>query len=130
MGDAADESIRLLAPKARALGIHTDEDVFKAHLVRLVLDTNALLAAVIAPGLCRELLRKHLHSNEVTCSPALLGIRQQAPSSLWFEPAEVPLFVAYRQRVHLVVAEPLPSSVCRDPDDDLVLATALAAGAK
>lgn len=27
--DAVDESIRLLAPKARALGIHTDDDVFK-----------------------------------------------------------------------------------------------------
>ena len=27
--DAVDESVRLLAPKARALGIHTDEDVFK-----------------------------------------------------------------------------------------------------
>lgn len=27
--DAVEESIRLLAPKARALGMHTDEDVFK-----------------------------------------------------------------------------------------------------
>jgi len=28
-GDAVDQSVRLLAPKARALGIHSDEDVFK-----------------------------------------------------------------------------------------------------
>ena len=27
--DAVDASIRLLAPQARTLGIHTDEDVFK-----------------------------------------------------------------------------------------------------
>ena len=27
--DAVDETNRLLAPKARALGIHTDEDAFK-----------------------------------------------------------------------------------------------------
>ena len=27
--DAVDESVRLLAPNARALGIRTDEDVFK-----------------------------------------------------------------------------------------------------
>lgn len=27
--DAVDESVRLLAPKARSLGVHTDEDVFK-----------------------------------------------------------------------------------------------------
>jgi len=27
--DAVDQSARLLAPKARAIGIHTDEDVFK-----------------------------------------------------------------------------------------------------
>lgn len=99
--------------------------------MRLVLDTNVLLAAVIAPGLCRELLRKHLHSHEVTCSPALLEeFANKLRRPFGFEPAEVPLFVAYRQRVHLVVAEPLPSPVCRDPDDDLVLATALAAGAE
>lgn len=38
----------------------------------LVLDTNVLLAAVLAPGLCRELVRKHLHAHAICSSPALL----------------------------------------------------------
>lgn len=99
--------------------------------MRLVLDTNVLLAAVAAPGLCRELVRKHLHAHEIGCSPALLEeFADKLRSPFGFEPAEVPLFVAYRQRVTLVAAPPLPSPVSRDPDDDLVLATALAAGAE
>lgn len=99
--------------------------------MRLVLDTNVLLAAVVAPGLCRELVRKYLHAHEVACSPALLEeFANKLRRPFGFEPTEVPLFVAYRQRATLVAAPPLPSPVCRDPDDDLVLATALAAGAE
>ena len=40
--------------------------------MKLVLDTNVLLAAVLAPGLCRELVRKHIHVHELCCSPGLL----------------------------------------------------------
>lgn len=91
--------------------------------MRLVLDTNVLLA----PGLCRELVRKHLHAHEVGCSPALLEqFVRTLRSKFGFEPADVPLFAAYRQRATLVDAPPLPAPVCRDPDDNLVIATALA----
>jgi len=94
--------------------------------VRLVLDTNVLLAAVLAPGLCRELVRKHIHLYEIGCSPALLEeFAEKLHHKLGFQPTDVPFFVAYRQRVILVEAPPLPMPVCRDPDDDLVLATAL-----
>jgi putative PIN family toxin of toxin-antitoxin system len=95
--------------------------------VKLVLDTNVLLAAVLAPGLCRELVRRHIHAHDLCCSPALLEeFADKLRHNLGFEPGTVPLFVAYRQRVNLVEAQPLPAPVCRDPDDDLVLATALA----
>lgn len=94
--------------------------------MKLVLDTNVLLAAVLAPGLCRELVRKHIHAHELYCSPGLLEeFADQLRHKLEVEPDLVPLFVAYRQRVSLVVAVPLSTPVCRDPDDDLVLATAL-----
>ena len=95
--------------------------------MKLVLDTNVLLAAVLAPGLCRELVRKHIHAHELCCSPALLEeFAEKLRHNLGFQPSTVPLFAAYRQRVNLVEAPPLPAPVCRDPDDDLVLATALA----
>jgi len=99
--------------------------------VKLVLDTNVLLAAVLAPGLCRELLRKHTHSHVIYCSPALLEeFAEKLHHKLGFDPDTVPLFVAYRDRVKLVEAQPLPEPVSRDPDDDLVLATALAGQAE
>lgn len=99
--------------------------------MKLVLDTNVLLAAVLAPGLCRELVRKHILSHELICSLALLEeFAEKLRQKLGFEPTRVPLFVAYRQRVNLVETPPLPAPVCRDPDDDLVLATALAGQAK
>lgn len=94
--------------------------------MKLVLDTNVLLAAVLAPGLCRELVRKHIHAHELCCS---LGLLEEFTDKLRHkrvvEPDIVPLFIAYRQRVSLVVAAPLSAPVCRDPVDDLVLATAL-----
>ena len=45
------------------------------------------------------------------------------------EPADVPLFGAYRDRAHMVIPEPLAAPICRDPNDDIVLATAKAAKA-
>lgn len=99
--------------------------------MKLVLDTNVLLAAVLAPGLCRELVLKHTHAHEVCCSPALLEeFAEKLRDKLGFEPGTVPIFVAYRQRMSVVEAPPLPAPVCRDPDDDLVLATALAGQAE
>ena len=95
--------------------------------MRLVLDTNVLLAAVLAPGLCRELLRKHLHPHDLICSQALLReFEEKLRDKVGVEPAAVPLFTAYRKRVEMVAPTPLPAPVCRDPDDDLVLATAVA----
>ena len=99
--------------------------------MKLVLDTNVLLAALLAPGLCRELVRKHFLAHELICSPALLEeFAEKLRHKLGVEPSTVPLFIAYRRRVNLVAAPPLPTPVCRDPDDDLVLSTALAGRAE
>jgi len=99
--------------------------------VKVVLDTNVLFAAVVAPGLCRELVRRHLQTHELCCSaPLLEEFAEKLRHKLGVEPDAVPLFAAYRQRANLVEAAALPVPVCRDPEDDLVLATALAAKAQ
>ena len=95
--------------------------------MKLLLDTHVLLAAVLAPGLCRELVRKHIQAHALCGSPALLEeFAEKLRHNLGFQPSTVPVFAAYRQRVNLVQAQPLPAPVCRDPDEDLVLATGLA----
>lgn len=73
----------------------------------------------------------NLQAHEAGCSPAMLEeFAEKLRRNFGFEPTEVPLFLAYRQRVTLIDAPPLPVSVCRGPDDDLVLATALAVHAE
>ena len=44
-------------------------------------------------------------------------------------PSAAAFVEAFRKQVLLVDPEPLPKTVCRDPDDDLVLATAVGASA-
>jgi len=95
--------------------------------VRLVLDTNVLLAAALVPGLCRELIQKRTHGHEFICSRALLGeFAEKLQQKFGVVPESFPLYVAYRARVGLIEAPPLPAPVCRDPDDDIVLAVAFA----
>lgn len=95
--------------------------------MKLVLDTNVLLAAVLADGLCRDLVGKRIRAHELLTSTTLLDeLAEQLRNRFKTDPHEVPLFTAYRERATLVSALPLPKPVCRDPDDDQVLATAVA----
>jgi uncharacterized protein len=98
--------------------------------MRLVLDTNVLLAALLVPGTCRELVRKRCHGHELCASSAMLDeLAEKIRTKLGEAPEDVPLFVAYQQRVQKVVAPALPAKVSRDPDDDAILAAAVAARA-
>ncbi len=98
--------------------------------MKLVLDTNVLLAAVLVPGLCRELVTKELHKHELCCSLELLAeFAEKLESKFDQPPLELPFYLAYRDRVKLVEPITLNRPVSRDPDDDMVIATALAAAA-
>lgn len=95
-----------------------------------MLDTNVLLSAILVPGACRELLRGQALAHEWFTSPALLAeLAEKLADKLGLIPEHTPLYLVYQRRVRLVAPVSLPVPVCRDPDDDLVLATALAAGA-
>jgi uncharacterized protein len=97
--------------------------------VKLLLDTNVLVAALIARGVCADLLEHCVREHVIVASQPLLDelcdvltrkFKQRASDAR----AAVRLF---REASALVVAEPLESAVCRDRDDDMVLGTALAA---
>jgi putative PIN family toxin of toxin-antitoxin system len=99
--------------------------------LRIVCDTNVLLAAFLTRGACAEVLEYLLDSHEVcvsehvlleveTCLNEKFAIRGLSAGSV------VPFL---RRRCHLVEAGPLGEPACRDPDDDGVLATAVAARA-
>ena len=100
--------------------------------MKLVLDTNVLLSAVLVPGTCRELLKgQALLHDWFTSSELVVELAEKLAGKLGLPPERTPLFLVYKRRARLVspLPLPLPARVCRDPDDDLVLATALAAQA-
>jgi putative PIN family toxin of toxin-antitoxin system len=94
--------------------------------MRVVLDTNVLIAAFIARGVCTDVFERVIDEHELLLSPFILGE---------FERVMVRKFELDRDRVKRAVAllhrkgqvvdpAPLESRVCRDPDDDHVLALA------
>jgi putative PIN family toxin of toxin-antitoxin system len=98
--------------------------------VTIVFDTNVLIAALVANGLCHEIVQRGLRLHALASSPALLDELERTLRNKVGMTPEARRFVdALRHHVRIVDPEPLPSAVSRDPDDDVVLSTALAAGA-
>jgi putative PIN family toxin of toxin-antitoxin system len=98
--------------------------------VTVVLDTNVIVAALVAKGLCHEVVVRALGSSTVVTSPALLDeLEQTLRAKFTLGPAATTFLGQLRLRVHLVEPVPLAKPVARDTDDDVVLATAVAADA-
>ncbi len=95
--------------------------------MRLVLDTNVFVAAVVADGLCRDLVRvRVLPHTIVTSEPLLRELRTTLRVKLKADPDNLPLLLALRDEAEIVAPARLRERVCRDRSDDVVLATALA----
>jgi putative PIN family toxin of toxin-antitoxin system len=99
--------------------------------VKLVFDTNVIVAGIVAEGLCRELVELHLPAHETVLSAPLfdeLVATLERKFDLSID--ELPVVSFYRRNATWVEAEELSPRVCRDRADDWVLATALAGGAE
>jgi len=96
--------------------------------VKVVLDTNVLIAALIARGTCHELLEYCVHEHELVTSDFILGeIRQALMKKFHFSRQEATEAVALLKTGMIIVTpEPLPVPVCRDLDDDNIIGTAIA----
>jgi putative PIN family toxin of toxin-antitoxin system len=99
--------------------------------VTVVLDTNVLFAALVTQGLCRELFQLAVLRRALVSSPALMAelegvIRRKLGRS---PPADA-FLRELRRHAKMVDPNPPPVPVCRDPDDDVVLASALRAKAR
>jgi putative PIN family toxin of toxin-antitoxin system len=96
--------------------------------VRLVVDANVLIAAFVARGVCAELLEYCVREHDVITSTTILDeVRDNLVKKVKVTVAHADQAVRLL-RTRLQVVEPvgLESPVCRDPDDDVVLGTALA----
>lgn len=96
--------------------------------MRLVLDTNVVLAAFISRGVCHELLEHCEREHTMVVSGFILEeFREKLVGKFDVPPSKArEATVLLRSRMESVEPVPLEAPVCRDPDDDWVLATAVA----
>ena len=95
--------------------------------MKLLLDTNVLVAALIARGTCSDLLEHCVRQHVVISSQPLLNeLRDVLERKFRQRPLDARAAVKlFAETFTLVVPEALDQPVCRDADDDVVLATAL-----
>ena len=93
--------------------------------MRAVFDTNVIVAGLVAEGLCHELIEVHLPRHEAILSAILYEeLVTVLREKFGIAPRELPFLDLYRRHAEWVEPAPLEASVCRDPSDDWVLATA------
>ena len=97
--------------------------------MRIVLDTNVLIAAFISRGHCFDLLDHVARVHELFTSEYILAeYRTKLSEKFRIPEAMIESAVSLLlSRTVVVDAAPLPAPVCRDADDDPVLGTAVAA---
>lgn len=97
--------------------------------MKIVLDTNVLVSALVAHGVCSELLEHCVLRHHIVLSePILLEFKDVLVRKFGFTPGEASAAThLLRSRVSVVRPASLPRPVCRGQDDDVILATAKAA---
>ena len=94
--------------------------------MRIVLDTNVFIAAVVADGLCRDLVRvRVLPHTIITSEPLLRELRATLRNKFAAAPDELPLLSQLNEEAEIVRPARLRERICRDKNDDVVLTTAL-----
>ena len=94
--------------------------------MRVVLDTNVVVAGIVAEGLCREILETHLPEHTPILSPILFDeLVDTLRGKFGLRPDDLPVLGLYRRLAEWCEPVGLAVPVCRDPDDDWVLATAV-----
>ncbi|WP_198807738.1 putative toxin-antitoxin system toxin component, PIN family [Leptolyngbya sp. BL0902] len=99
--------------------------------MKLVIDTNVLIAAFIAKGVCHRLVEHCLRSHQVIASDFILqelhrNLTQKFNLS---DEDSQSIRILLQNRVQIVKPIPFTSQICRDADDDNVLGTAIAGNA-
>jgi putative PIN family toxin of toxin-antitoxin system len=96
--------------------------------LKIVLDTNVLIAAFIARGICHQLLEHCISHHDLVTSELILDeVREKLVLKFKYT-SEVAHEVIglLRAQMEIVTPEALEVPVCRDADDDYILATAVA----
>ena len=95
--------------------------------MRILFDANVLYSAFTSKGVCEDVVEHAAGECELCWSRPLQSELETALRRKYkFGPATEAALAAYAELCQFVEPAPLPSAVCRDRDDDVVLATAVA----
>lgn len=94
--------------------------------MRVVLDTNVLIAAFIAHSVCNELVEHCALYHDVILSPFIIEeLKEKLLDKFAFTTREANRVIRLlKSRCTIATPPQLPESVCRDPDDDNIIAVA------
>ena len=94
----------------------------------ILFDTNVLIAAFISHGFCQELLERCLIEHDLITSEFILSeLKEKLTGKFGFSHKTADEAVELlRSRMKIVRPANINVQVCRDPDDDNVLAAAAA----
>ena len=99
--------------------------------MRIVIDTNFLISAFIRDGVCRRLLEHFVQSHIVLMSEFILDEFSRTLSRKFgYDEEEINATLeTLIPELHIVEPVAFEEQVCRDPDDDAILGTAVAGNA-
>jgi putative PIN family toxin of toxin-antitoxin system len=100
--------------------------------VKVVLDTNVILAAFATRGLCEAVMTVCLDQHEIVLSePILDEVRRNLVAKLKLPAARADDITTFlREHAQLVEPAAVPAKTCRDAGDRLILGTAVAGAAE
>ena len=95
--------------------------------MNLVLDTNVLIAAFISQGSCHTLVERCLTIHSCITSEFILNeLREKLTEKFKYSDKDAAAVeTLLRSKMQVVEVAPLEKNICRDPDDDQVLGTAV-----
>ncbi|MBN1904255.1 MAG: putative toxin-antitoxin system toxin component, PIN family [Deltaproteobacteria bacterium] len=96
--------------------------------MKTILDTNVLLSAFLTDGTCARILKRARQKDFsfILCEPVLLETKRLLKNKFSLSSRDIKLFVSILTEAADVVYHPagVPPSICRDPDDDIILVCA------
>jgi len=100
--------------------------------MRVVLDTNIIVAAFATKGLCSDIFEVCLLDHSIIISEyILLEVKEKLIEKIHLTQSSVNDIVSYlRNQAEVVMPEELHESVCRDKDDINIIGTALSGNAR
>lgn len=96
--------------------------------MKVVLDANILIAAYAARGLCEAVLEYCLNTDDISLTEEILtDVKEKLIKKIKLPCPDADRIILFlRDYATIVTPDPVPKSVCRDPDDVNILGAALA----